>query len=134
MSSWSEANIESALCRTLGHSKHPIPCSNQRLISPSRYFELTNQAHPFSTAQVACARVILDERLTGEWRYPLWLANKAIVAIETKQPMLGPGRGQSCRVRASAIERDVRDYTRSTSEGTSFGLSDCFRGINRGND
>jgi hypothetical protein len=112
----------------------PDPVLQSALDIALRYFELTNQAHPFSTAQVACARVILDERLTGEWRHALWLANKAIVAIETKQPMLGPGRGQSCRVRASAIERDVRDYTRSTSEGTSFGLSDCFRGINRGND
>ena len=54
------------------------------------YLQFTNQMRSDGTTEVACARVILDEWLTGGSRHqhPLWLANKAIVAIEIKQAAL----------------------------------------------
>jgi hypothetical protein len=46
------------------------------------YLKATEQAsYPYLT-EIVCGRVILDEWLTGLRRHPLWLANKAIVAIE----------------------------------------------------
>jgi hypothetical protein len=72
--------------------QQPDPVLQSALDIALHYLEFTKQAHPFSQTEVACARVILDEWLVGgrHQRHPLWLANKAIVAIETKQPTLGP--------------------------------------------
>ena len=71
--------------------EQPDPVLQSSLDIALDYLELTKQAYPFSKTEVSCARVILDEWLRGGWRrHPIWLANKAIVAIETKQPMLEP--------------------------------------------
>jgi hypothetical protein len=72
--------------------EQPDPVLQSALDIALHYLEFTKQAFPFSQTEVACARVILDEWLVGgrRQRHQLWLANKAIVAIEIKQPMLGP--------------------------------------------
>jgi hypothetical protein len=70
--------------------EQPDPVLQRALEIAVNYLDSTKQAYPFSVTEIACGRVILDEWLTGKRRHPLWLANKAIVAIESKQPMLGP--------------------------------------------
>jgi hypothetical protein len=45
------------------------------------YLELTRQAYPYSETRWKCAQVIADEWNAGK-RHRIWLANKAIVAIE----------------------------------------------------
>jgi hypothetical protein len=70
--------------------ERPDPVLQRALNIALDYLEATGQASPLSVTEIACARVILDEWLTGKRRHPVWLSNKAIVAIETKQPMLEP--------------------------------------------
>ncbi|MET3844024.1 hypothetical protein [Bradyrhizobium sp. OAE829] len=70
----------------------PDPVLQASLDIALDYLEATRQAYPYSMTEVVCARIILDEWLTGgrKCRHQIWLANKAIVAIETKQPPPGP--------------------------------------------
>ena len=72
--------------------KHVDPVLQFALDIAMDYLEFTEQAYPFSLTEVVCARVILDEWIVGgrRERHPLWLANRAIVSVETRQPMLGP--------------------------------------------
>jgi hypothetical protein len=46
-----------------------------------RFLEGTGQAYPYSVTQRVCAEVIFNEWLTAR-RNRIWLANKAIAAIE----------------------------------------------------
>jgi hypothetical protein len=69
--------------------EQPDPVLQKALDIALDYLETTGQVSPLSLTETACGRVILDEWLTGpKRRHPLWLANKAIVAIEMKQPIL----------------------------------------------
>jgi len=54
-----------------------------------QYLELTKQAYPYSEIRWKCAQVIVDEWNAGK-RHRIWLANKAIVAIENsrRQPVV----------------------------------------------
>lgn len=70
--------------------ENPDPMLQRALDIALDYLEATGRAYPLSVTETACARLILDEWLTGKRRHPLSLANKAIVAVETKQPMLEP--------------------------------------------
>ena len=72
--------------------EQPDPVLQYALDIALDYLEFTKQADLYSQTKLACARVILDEWMVGgrQQRHPLWLANKAIVAIETGQPMLEP--------------------------------------------
>jgi hypothetical protein len=72
--------------------ENPDPVLQSSLDIALDYLGLTKQGYDFSTTEVACARVILDQWLVGgrRNRHRVWLANKAIVAVETKQPMLPP--------------------------------------------
>jgi hypothetical protein len=47
------------------------------------YLERSGQAYPYSETQHICAKIIFDEWNEGK-RHPIWLANKAIVAVESK--------------------------------------------------
>lgn len=48
------------------------------------YLEFTGQAFPLMATQEECGRVIVDEWVRGK-KHRIWLANKAIEAIERKQ-------------------------------------------------
>ena len=48
------------------------------------YLERTGQAYPYSETQHICAEIIFREWNEGR-RHRVWLANKAIVAVESKQ-------------------------------------------------
>jgi len=49
-----------------------------------QYLELTKQAYPYSEIRWTCAQVIADEWNAGK-RHRIWLANKAIAAIENSR-------------------------------------------------
>jgi hypothetical protein len=70
--------------------EQPDPRLQKSLDIALGYLESTTQNSADPATETTCARVILDAWLEGKRRHPLWLANKAIVAIETKQPLLQP--------------------------------------------
>jgi hypothetical protein len=82
----------SSLMRYPWPFEQPDPVLQASLDIALSYLEATKQAYPYSMTEVVCARIILDEWLVGsqKCRHRIWLANKAIVAIETKQPLPGP--------------------------------------------
>jgi hypothetical protein len=47
------------------------------------YLEGSGQAYPYSETQHICTKIIFDEWNEGK-RHRVWLANKAIVAVENK--------------------------------------------------
>jgi hypothetical protein len=49
------------------------------------YLEATRQALPLDSTKAECGRVIIEEWAKGK-RYRVWLANKAIRAIEDGRP------------------------------------------------
>jgi hypothetical protein len=51
------------------------------------YLERSGQAYPYSEIQHLCAKTIFDEWNAGK-RQRLWLANKAIMAVEKKQRLI----------------------------------------------
>jgi hypothetical protein len=82
----------SSLMRYPWPFEQPDPVLQASLDIALGYLEATKQAYPYSITEVNCARIILDEWLVGghKCRHQLWLVNKAIVAVGTKQPL--PGR------------------------------------------
>jgi hypothetical protein len=48
------------------------------------YLEFTGQAFPFQETQEECARIVIDEWAAGR-KHRIWLANKAVAAIELKR-------------------------------------------------
>lgn len=59
----------------------PIPLIQQSLDMAMSYLQKTGQAYPISQTQNFCSDVIFEEWKNGR-RHPVWLANKAIVALE----------------------------------------------------
>jgi hypothetical protein len=60
------------------------PATLQKALAIALYYlERTSRAAPFSTVEHTCAYVILEEWRAGQ-RHPIWLANKAIVAVEDR--------------------------------------------------
>jgi hypothetical protein len=57
------------------------PVVSEALQIAMDFLERTGQAHPFSETGRICALIILKEWGAGK-RHRIWLANKAIVAIE----------------------------------------------------
>ncbi|MET3840583.1 hypothetical protein ABIE49_002661 [Bradyrhizobium sp. OAE829] len=71
--------------------EQPDPVLQSSLDIALAYLEATRQAYPYSMTEAVCARIILDEWLAAnrKCRHRIWLANKAIVAIESKQSAPG---------------------------------------------
>jgi hypothetical protein len=59
----------------------PVPLLQQSLHIAMHYLQQTGQAFPISQTQNFCSDVIFEEWKHGR-RHPVWLANKAIVALE----------------------------------------------------
>lgn len=59
----------------------PHPLRQKALVIAMHYLEQTAQAYPFSQTKRFCAQVIEEEWEKGR-RHPVWLANKAITALE----------------------------------------------------
>jgi hypothetical protein len=57
------------------------PVLQQALDIAMDYLECTGQAYPYSETERLCALTILNEWHSGK-RHRIWLANKAITAIE----------------------------------------------------
>jgi hypothetical protein len=57
------------------------PALQQALDIAMDYLEYTGQSFPYSETERVCALTILNEWHSGK-RHRIWLANKAIVAIE----------------------------------------------------
>ena len=82
----------SSLMRYPWPFEQPDPILQASLDIALNCLEATKQAYPYSMTEVVCARITLDEWLVGgrKCRHRIWLANKAIVAIETNQQLPGP--------------------------------------------
>jgi len=72
--------------------EQPDPILQASLDIALNCLEATKQAYPYSMTEEVCARITLDEWLVGgrKCRHRIWLANRAIVAIETNQQLPGP--------------------------------------------
>jgi hypothetical protein len=93
-----------------------VPMLQESLDIAMYYLEHTRQAYPFSETERFCAEVIFQEWYAGR-RHRLWLANRAIVALEQarkearweRRERPRPGFGHQ-RLTAAELRRLAQDW------------------------